>query len=385
MEYKTMKKIFLITLEYPPQIGGIATYTHELAKTLSSSHTVLVLAPRFHNKAGQEEWDSHVPYSVMRKQLFFPRILWPRWLPLLLHAFRIAKKEHVHLFMIHHVLPSGYVAKILKKFLHIPYVVFFHGADITSAKSTRLWKQKMIRFVAKTADGLVVNSEQIKKRLHQILRDEERAIQVLYPCVDAAFFDPPAQEALTELKRRYALNGKRVLLSVSRIGEGKGFPHLARMLPAILRAIPNAVWVVVGDGPKKDALVAYVEQNGLQNAVRFIGALTPNDVKPLYYLADAFILLNHFDLERGEEGFGIVFLEAAGAGLPVIAGRTGGVEEAVLHTETGLIVDAYQERDVLAAITTILQNPEYGKRLGDHARARAQAEFAWAKQVKKLD
>ena len=122
---------------------------------------------------------------------------------------------------------------------------------------------------------------------------------------------------------------------MARLVEGKGYPHLIRLLPEILNKIPNIVWLVIGDGPKKKAIMDLVQKYSLQNIVRYLGEV-PYQNLPLYYQsADLFVLLTHKD-EQSEEGWGTVFLEAGASGLPVVAGRVGGVEEVVANLQTGL-------------------------------------------------
>src|SRR5690606_19476475 len=109
-----------------------------------------------------------------------------------------------------------------------------------------------------------------------------------------------------------------------------------------------------------------------------------SDLKQYYYLADLFVLLTHPD-EGREEGLGLVFLEAAAAGLPAVAGRSGGVEEAVLHAETGLVVDLYHgDTGVIESVVTMLKNEEYASSLGMRAKARIESQFVWKNQVKVL-
>ncbi len=373
-----MKKVLLITLEYPPQIGGIGVYTHQIASGFPKN--IAVLAPLHHDAA---VWDSAVPYSVYRKKFLFPTWIWPRWLRLFFVVWKLANKEQVTSLFIHHALPVGYVGFLLKRLKKIPYVLFFHGADMTSAKSQTPWKKRMIRFVASNADLCVVNSQAMKKRLEDII-GSEKFIEILFPCPESAFFTPSSKEETETVRNRYALDGKTVMLSVSRIAEGKGYPHLARLMPRLLVRFPHLVWVIVGDGPKRAEVEKLIDQLSLQNVVRFVGALPREDLRTLYGIADIFVLLTHPDDVRGEEGFGIAFLEAAHAGVPVVAGRTGGVEEAVIHGRTGLVVNPYQLPEVEEAIVNILSNHDVATSLRNAAKDRVQTEFQWKKQIEKL-
>ncbi|OIO20146.1 MAG: hypothetical protein CO029_03915 [Candidatus Magasanikbacteria bacterium CG_4_9_14_0_2_um_filter_41_10] len=375
-----MKKTLIITLEYPPQVGGIATYVHDLANTLDPKKTV-VLAPKM---KGMKEWDEKQLYYIIRKNLLFPRFVWPRWVRLVWQVWRIVKKEKIELIMVHHVLPVGYAASIASKFTKVPFLLFSHGTDLLAASKSS-WKRKRIAGVSKYATKIIFNSESLKNRYVQLFPQFESSTLVMYPCPEKTFLTPPGNAVIEELKNTYALHGKQVILTVSRFDEGKGFPHLLRMMPKILEQVPHLVWMLIGDGPKKEYILEQVQKNNLQNIVRYVGEIPHDKLKKFYYLADLFVLLTHPD-EGREEGLGLVFLEAAAAALPVVAGKSGGVEEAVLHAETGILVDLYQgDPSVIDTIVDMLKNTSYADELGKNAQDRIKTEFVWENQVNMLD
>ncbi|MBI5728461.1 MAG: glycosyltransferase family 4 protein [Candidatus Magasanikbacteria bacterium] len=375
-----MKKTLIITLEYPPTIGGIASYVHQLATALDPSQ-VIVLAPCHLNAA---TWDAAAPYRVIRKNFFLPRIFWPRWLRLLWHTLWIMRREKVELILVQHVLPVGYVSWVVQKLWHVPYLVFSHGTDFLLC-TRNWWKTKLTRIVLKPAVQITVNSQSLRSRFERVFPELTEKTFVLYPCPDKIFFVRPAVEILAAARAEYALEGKKVMLSISRLGEGKGFPHLLALLPDLIKEVPNLVWLIVGGGEKEQYLVREIQKRGLQNIIRLAGEVSHDRLPVYYYLADLFVLLTHPDETRGEEGMGLVFLEASAAGLPIIAGKSGGVEEGILHTETGLVVDSYQPKQVVKSIRDLLREPAFAHRLGAAARERVRVDFQWEHQVKKLE
>ncbi len=374
-----MKKTLIVTLEYPPEIGGIATYVHELALALGPAN-IIVLAPL--NRASAD-WDTDLPYRVIRKRLLLPRFFWPRWILILWHVLLVAKREQIEVVLIHHLLPVGYAGVVVNRLMRIPYIVFLHGTDFVSSIRTS-WKAKMANLVTERAKGLVFNSQSLHDRFAGAFPAVSRKAIIVYPCPAASYFDRPPEETLERLRSRYALHGKKVMLSVSRLGEGKGFPHLMRLIPDLLATIPKLVWLVVGAGPKDGYLREEARKRSLHNVVRFVGRVSQTELPAYYYLADLFVLLTHPDETRGSEGFGMVFLEASAVGLPIVAGRSGGVEEAVKHLETGVLVDSYQSEEVVACIRGLFADAAAARRLGDAARARVASEFQWPHQVAKL-
>ncbi|MFZ2189802.1 MAG: glycosyltransferase family 4 protein [Candidatus Magasanikiibacteriota bacterium] len=374
-----MKKL-IITLEYPSEIGGVQTYIHQFA-TVLDPESVVVLAPK-HKLA--QEFDVNNKFKTVRKKMLWPIFIWPRWTKMFWQVLRIIKKEKIEIIYLHHVLPVGYVAWLIKKIKKIPYVVFSHGTDIEAGTRSK-WKKTMLNFVCENSEQIVFNSENLKKRLLRILPELENKSSVLYPCPEPMFFEPVGGEKIAQMKAQYALEGKHVMLSIARLTDGKGITHLVRILPKILESVPNLVWFLIGDGPKRQFLIQEIQKNNLQNVVRLVGEVKHEELNSFYHLADLFVLLTHPD-EGREEGLGMVFLEAAAAGLPVVAGKSGGVEEAVINGQTGIIVDIYKGDKIIAdSIVEMLKNPDFAKRLAENARDRVRTDFKWESQMKVIE
>ncbi len=371
-----MKKL-IITLEYPPQIGGISTYVYNLVSHLPANETV-VYAPKHKD---QNAFDIKNPWKTYRLNPYWG-FVWPKWLRLFFQITTLVNQEKIEMLYVNHVLPVGYVAYLVKKFKKIPFTLFLHGTDIAVAVANKSKRKKFI-MLCREAKTVVVNSDFLKNKLLEIVEKLED-VRVVYPCPSDLYFDTPVDDLeIVALKSRLALSGKRVILTVARMVEGKGFPHMVRMLPEILKKFPNLVWLVIGDGPKNREVFEMVRKNSLQNVVRFLGKVDPQELQKYYHLADLFVLLTHKD-ENREEGWGTVFLEAAACGLPVVAGRVGGVEEAVLDGQTGVVVEVYQDQSVIPAIIGVLSDQEFSKQLGKAGKERVSEYFRWSNEVLKL-
>ncbi|KKR34630.1 MAG: Glycosyltransferase, group 1 family protein [Candidatus Magasanikbacteria bacterium GW2011_GWA2_40_10] len=369
-------KTLIITLEYPPEIGGIATYTYNLAKNIPPSD-VVVYAPKM---AGDSEFDKKNPWKVLRAKPNF-LFIWPRWIKMLFQIWNLVKKEKIQMIYVHHALPAGYVAYLLKKFKKIPYTIFFHGTDLDMGIKN---KKNKLKKICIPADKIVVNSNYLKNKFQSAFEGIKKEIVVVYPCPDDIFLQKASEVELKKMKSQLALEGKKVIITVARMAEGKGYPHLIRLLPKILEKVPNLVWIIIGDGPKKDEIIKSIQKNYLQNVTRFIGKMPYTDLPKYYQLADLLVLLTHPDESSSEEAWGTAFVEAAASGLPVVAGRAGGVEEAVTNMLTGLVVDVYQDQSIVSAITELLRNPDYAKQMGQAGKQRVIQEFNWVEQLKKL-
>lgn len=369
-----MKKILIITMEFPPQVGGIATYVSDLAMALPPE-SVVVLAPQ--DKTAQDSF----PFKIYRKKLL-SNWFWPHWLSTFFIVWKIIRQEKIQTLMIHHILPMGYVAMLVKWFFKKPYLIFSHGTDIAAA-SRKPWKRLMVKKICKNAIQIICNSESLKRRFLFRFPENQTKTTVVYPCPDQMFFKPPtgADETIIDT---LAINGRKTIISVARMVEGKGFPHLVTVMKQVADQVPNVAWLIIGTGPKLPEIIAQVQKNSLQNIVRFIGEIPHHELPAYFQASTIFTLLTHPDNGQ-EEGLGLVFLEAAAAGLPCLAGKSGGVDEAVINGKTGLVFDVYQNQKAITdALVFWLNNPDIAKQMGKAGQARMRAEFNWPTQIAKL-
>jgi len=364
-----MKKTLIITLEYLPQIGGIASYVYNLASHLPPDK-IVVYAPEMSgvNNYGESPW------KVYRQKPYW--FLWPHWLRMYWQIKNIVEKEKIETIQVHQALPVGYVALLIKKFQKISYTLFLHGTDLElgARKLNKLTK------VCVGAEKIMVNSFFMKNKLLGKIKHLKN-VDVMYPCPADNFFEAVSPEEINKLKSQLGLQGKKVILTVARMEAGKGYTQMVRLMSAIVVQVPNTVWLVIGDGSKKKDILESVQKYGLQNVVRFVG-MVPQMLLPKYYqVADLFVLLTHKD-KFSEEGWGMVFVEAAASGLPVVAGLVGGTKEAVEDGRTGLVVDTNDDNNVIAVIVSLLSDPEKAKMFGKAGQKRALENFTWNEQIK---
>ncbi|WP_049661828.1 glycosyltransferase family 4 protein, partial [Kitasatospora sp. MY 5-36] len=174
----------------------------------------------------------------------------------------------------------------------------------------------------------------------------------LVPGVDPAVFRPAAEDSVGEA------SAAPVVLCVARLVPRKGQDVLIRALPAIRRAVPGTTLVLVGRGPDEDRLRGLALRLAEPGSVVFTGGLDHAATAVHYAEADVFAMpcrTRRLGLEA--EGLGIVFLEAAAAGLPVVVGRSGGAPDTVLDGVTGAVVNGRAPAEVAAALTRILLAP----------------------------
>lgn len=390
-----MKKTLLITLDFAPMVGGIATYWSNLCRNLPRED-IVVLAPE---AASSLDFDMRQPYLIYRYNLLWPasperkrgeqgQWIWPKWLPFLRHAWKICCQENIQQIVVGQILPGWTIALILKLFLRIPYIVSFHGMDIIRCGLPRRWqgrKKWLAKKILANADGIITNSEFTMGLVQRFTTKLPEQQIVVYPCPNENVILMPRAAEL--LARRLGLDkfaNKRVLLTVGRLVERKGHDKVISALQFLRDKYPDLVYLIVGRGQNQSKLERMIQDENLSDCVYLFTKVRDEELPLFYELANIFIMPSR-ELPDGDvEGFGIVYLEAALCGKPVIAGKSGGVSEAVEHNKTGLLVDPEDVGDIVKAISKLLDDGQFADLLGQRANARTRREFQWAKQAEKL-
>jgi phosphatidylinositol alpha-1,6-mannosyltransferase len=199
-------------------------------------------------------------------------------------------------------------------------------------------------------------------------------IHVVHPAVDADRFHPSVDGS--RIRRAYAGPDELLLLSVGRLQRRKGQDVAIQAVARLRAELPGLRYVIAGDGEDRPRLEQLVAEFQLQDRVFFAGAVTDAELPAYYAACDVFLMPNRVD-EGDIEGFGIVFLEAAATGKPVIGGDSGGVPEAVERNVTGLLVDGADVADVAAAIRELARCEPRRTRMGLAGRVRAHGSFSW--------
>lgn len=211
----------------------------------------------------------------------------------------------------------------------------------------------------------------------------ERLI-IIPPGCDAELFQAPRDTE--NLRRHWGLEGCKVILSAGRLVRRKGVDRFIReCLPEVVLRVPTVKLLVAGGNPEgalahTDDVLASVEgairETGLDNHVVVTGRLTSEEMVAAFQLAEVFIL-PVIPVEGDMEGFGIVLLEAGAAGVPVVATAIGGITDAVVDGETGVLVPPLDYSAMASALIELLRDERIRLALGEGGRRRALAEFNW--------
>jgi len=257
-------------------------------------------------------------------------------------------------------------------------VIYAHGEELTS------WgygnKYKVMRFTLQHADQVVANSEHTGNTLLEMGIDPDR-LTIIYPGVDVKMFKPGLD--VTGLRESIGINqNEKLILSVGRLSRRKGFDQMIRAV-ALLNAegIPLR-YIIAGIGEDADYLDGLIQEHNLQKVVHRIGAVSDEDLPRWLNACDVFAMPNR-EINGDNEGFGMVFIEAAACGKPCLAGDAGGTGSAVLDGVTGIRVDGTSVLAVSEGLRKMLIQDGLATTLGQHGLERVKQEFAWERVADK--
>lgn len=352
-------RTLFVTNDFPPRIGGAQSYYWGVIRTLDPSE-VAILAPAHVDAAA---FDATHPYTVVRSST---SVLWPT--KAMLHTVeQMAEREGAELIQLGHPLPAGLLGPQLRQRHGLPYVVFLGGAEVTLPGAIP-GVNAVLRHVLGNASMLLTVSEYTA----EAARDQTRGAvpaEVLRPPIPVDEFVPAEADEAAALRSRLGIDGQLVVC-LGRLVPRKGQDRLIDALALLRRDFPHLHLALIGEGRLATSLYDRAQKLGVGERVHLTGALATSAVKDWLSAADVFASPCRSRWGGFEvEGFGIVFAEAALAGLPVIAGASGGAPEAVIQGETGLVVDGRSAQQVAAALASILRRaPEQRREMGAKGR-----------------
>ncbi len=367
--------ILMLTSEFPPFRGGVSTYAKELALgAVEQGHEVTLVAPDY--GADQSQADAALPFKVVRfaggpnrAKDILAKMLWTRW---------FAKGRDFDI--VHAIDWPFFIPLALSRYRRKSRCVLtFHGTEINMmARPSRSRLLGLMRFWDGWAEH-VANSrftaDHLARTFPKVKREEVRAIP-LGVRAPVGYVPVGRKEAR---KRLDVEQDAVLLLSLGRVVERKG----VHVTLAALALLPEAVqrrliFYVVGPALQKDYQEKLQEQAGsLAVDVRFTGGVSAEMLETLYEAADIFCLPAVMGRDGAFEGFGLVFVEAGLRGVPQIGSALGGIPDAVLDGETGLLVPSEDARVLADAILRLVEDEDLRQRLGEGARNYAQ-RLDWA-------
>jgi len=369
--------ILVVCRVFPPDPGGIQDYTYN--RCLQDADRVIVLTAAY---PGDKAFDQTQPFPMYR---------WP--IPKLLHdffrrsglfggvlkqflylieSFALAIKLFFHYRYRYIEWFHGYdfpTLLLLSYLLPVRFFIYLHGDDLLCPLRNPVLRA-LFGWTLRRAEGVVCNSSFTRDYLkahfqfdtpthiiNPMIRPEKLGGQGILDCVHTLRADVRRAHNIPE----HAV----VILSVGRLVRRKGFDHVIKNLPVLLAENLDVYYLVCGRGPMEPELRSFANQLGIEKRVLFAGYVPDNQLASYYAACDLFAMPTFFDAKaKSIEGFGLVYLEAGYFAKPVIASRLGGVADAVIHEESGLLVDPNSASEVTHSLLRLCKNQQLREQLG---------------------
>ncbi|ABM14345.1 glycosyltransferase family 4 protein [Mycolicibacterium sp. jd] len=374
-----MKRILLVTNDYPPRRGGIQAYLEALVEHLvaSGEHSLTVYAPKW---KGAEDYDSVAAatgYEVVRH----PGTLMVPEPTVALRMRRLIRERGIDTVWFGAAAPLALLAPLARAAGARRVIASTHGHEV--GWSMLPLARTALRRIGNDTDVVTFISAYTRGRFASAF-GPHAALEHVPPGVDTDRFVPD-EVARAELRARYGLGERPVVVCVSRLVPRKGQDMLIRALPAIRQRVPGAALVIVGGGPYRTALHRLAHTFGVAEDVVFTDGVPGEELPAHHAMADVFAMPCR---TRGSgldvEGLGIVYLEASSTGVPVVAGRSGGAPETVVDGETGVVVDGWDVGAIAAAVGDLLADPARAAAMGAAGRQAVLDNWRWSRQAEKL-
>lgn len=367
-------RTLVVTNDFPPRAGGIQAFVAGLAGRQPADEIVVYAS----NWPGAAAFDAAAGYPVVRdpSSLLLP-------VPAVLRRAReILRAERCDRVWFGAAAPLGLLAGPLRRAGAERVVASTHGHEVGWAAMPGA--RRLLAQIARDVDVLTYLSGYTRRRLARVV--PAGRLVALPPGVDTSTFHPAADGAA--VRRRYGLEGRPVVVCVSRLVPRKGQDMLIRALPRVRQRVPDAALLLVGTGPDRRRLERLAVRYDVAAAVQFAGSVGWEELPAHYAAGDVFAMpcrTRRFGLDV--EGLGIVYLEASACGLPVVAGRSGGAPDAVRDGETGRVLDGRDLTELAETLTRWLLDQSAARAIGASGRRWVESAWRWdvlAAQLRRL-
>jgi glycosyltransferase involved in cell wall biosynthesis len=340
IEHRTVK-ILMPVLHYAPVIGGLETWTENIAERLSGKVEVFLVTGRV---SGQPSAEIKNGVNIFRTSLFSlknfsyssPLYIFSTLPFIFLKSFSLIKKEKIQLLHCQGLL-SAILGWCLKRLTGIPYIV-----TVQSLEKKGFWE----KLAYKNAAFCIAASSAVKEYFQSMGVEN---IAVIPNGIDINRFEGLNRQ---EARNKLGLNNEFAIMTVARLEKRKGLEFLIKALPELNFPF---VCLLIGDGEERDNLKDLSKKLGVGDKVRFLGQIGNKEIPGYLVAADCFILPSL------EEGFGIVILEAMAAGLPVIGSDIGGIKDIIEDGRTGLLVEPANPKALAGAIAKVYSGQKFIK------------------------
>ena len=370
LELVVSSPVLFVTNDFGPRAGGIETFVIGLIERRPFGQTIVYTSAQSGSEDYDKAWKADYGVTVIRDRasilLPTPRVA--------RNLSRIIKQSNIQVAAFGAAAPLGLLSASMKRAGIRKTVALTHGHEVWWAKVFPF--TLAMRRIGSTIDSLTFLGEFTQRAISRSLsKTAAQQMVKIAPGIDVDHFCP---QDSTALRKELKLENKQVIVSVGRLVHRKGQDHLIQALPEILKSVPDAHVLMVGQGPYLPHLKKLVARHNLNDHVSFIGRIQYAQLPQYICAGDIFAMPSRsrfFGLEV--EGLGIVYLEASACGLPVIAGSSGGAPDAVLDGVTGFVVDGENNEEIAAAAIRLLNDVDGAKAMGTAGREWIIKNWRW--------
>ncbi|HEX3705607.1 MAG TPA: glycosyltransferase family 4 protein [Mycobacteriales bacterium] len=367
------RRLLLVTNDFPPRPGGIQSFLHGVVSRLDPDE-VVVFTSRWR---GWEQWDAQQPFRVIRHdtEMMLPNPAVRR------RAVEVFREHGCTDVWFGAAAPLGLLAPALREAGAQRIVASTHGHEIGWGRVPGF--RHALRRIAGDVDVLTYLGDYTRVRLAAAIGSDADKLQRLAPGVDTELFNPTVDGSARRAELGWI--DRPVVVCVSRLMPRKGQDVLVRALPEIRREVGDVGLLLVGGGPARSRVESLAKEHGVTEHVHITGSVPFDQLASWYRAGDVFAMpcrerLNGLDVE----GLGMVFLEAAACGLPVVAGRSGGSTDALIDGETGALVDGNQPEEVAQAVAGVFADQARAAAMGKRGRDWVTEKWTWDDVVASL-
>jgi phosphatidylinositol alpha-1,6-mannosyltransferase len=402
-------KIFVFPHHFPPFKGGIATYLFNIVNELTGvqvyvdykndcevinniNHIKIIDFSKLGNGQALEDIikilrkiktikDNRLRSKILATVLLMNRLeFWYIIRALSVSIRDICQSKNGKAILISGLaVPEGIICFIIKYMFGIEYLIFTHGFELLEIRKD-LRRKFLFRTVLSHSRTVFANSKYTKNLLVD-LGISSKTVHILHPCL------PPIRTVKEDgsLRVRYQkiLNAKHVLLTVANLVERKGQDNVIRALPSILKKHNNTLYLMIGEGEYRQYLEKLISDLNLKEHALILGTVSDKEKNFIYKHTDLFVMPGR-KVGPHVEGFGISYIEANAFGIPVIASRIGGVEDAVIDGYTGYFVDPENVLEIVDIISQLLSNNKLLRKIGLQAKRWVKLNMNCRSQGKKF-
>ena len=362
--------IIITTQCFAPQIGGIESLMTGMADAMSKNgKDVLVLADGIQNKM-----DEKANYKIKRFSGWKPI----RRIRKALYLEKVCKNKTVETIYADSWKSVEYVKKRNKKIL-----VLAHGTEIPKQYWSMMldvlrFKKNRIINSYKNVFKIIANSNYTRDLMNASLKIDLDKIKIIHPGID--IYEDFISQDDEENVKKIIKNRSPIITTLARVEKRKGHKFIINAISKLTNRFPNIIYLIAGKGPYLEEIKKYVIELSLENHVIFLGWITEPE-KSLILKSSHVFAMTPTTVGESVEGFGMAFIDAAFHGIPSVGSRSGGISDAIIENETGLLAEAGNQEEITKKLTELLDNAALRVKLGKRGKEIAESHYSWENKI----